>query len=478
MKNILMSFFTALAFMGASWITTACSSDEGAQCIDNDNDTFGLNCDPGPDCDDSNASVNPAAAESCGNQIDDDCDGDTDEDCPVCIDEDNDTYGDNCDPGLDCNDSDATIHPGADEICNQVDDDCDGDTDEGDICASCVDEDKDGYGQNCQLGDDCDDTNASVNPGADEICNQVDDDCDGDTDEDEVCPSCVDNDSDTYGQGCDKGPDCDDSDPDVHPGAIEACDDVDNDCDDETDEDGVCGDCVDADQDGHNAISDTCVNGDDCDDTNADVNPDASENPRNNIDDDCDDEVDEAIPSPHNTDFVFNEILIDGTTDQDANGDGDIDATEDEFVEIVNTSDSEVDMAGWSIWDSDQSTPRHVFPAGFVLPAGHAVVVFGGGTAPDDTSGAHYMVSINYDPGINFGLSLNNSGDVVTLYDDQMREVIVFAYGDEGIITAVQDQSITRYPDVTGDFIPHSDAAGDPESIFSPGKKVDGSSFP
>ena len=473
-----MVLFSALFSLVSSGLIGACSSEDSNQCIDNDKDTFGIDCAPGPDCNDSDATVNPAASEICNNSVDDDCDGSTDEDCPECKDDDKDTFGDNCAAGLDCDDSDPDIHPGATEICNQVDDDCDGYTDEDDVCVTCIDTDNDGYGENCEPGPDCDDNNAAVNPGATEICNQVDDDCDDETDEGDVCPSCVDHDSDSYGQGCQSGPDCNDSDPDIHPNAVEACDNIDNDCDDATDEDGVCGDCVDADQDGHNAISDTCVNGDDCDDENANINPDATENPRNNIDDDCDEQIDEAIPSPFKTNFVFNEILIDGTTDQDANGDGDIDATDDEFVEIVNTSQAAIDMSGWSLWDSDQATPRHIFPVGFELPAGEAVVVFGGGTAPDDTAGAHYMVATNYDPGINFGLSMNNSGDIITLYDDQMREVIVFAYGDEGIIAAVQDQSITRAPDITGDFTAHTDATGDETAIFSPGKKIDGSAFP
>ena len=469
----------------AGLLLLGCGGGDGDKCVDADGDGFGRNCEAGPDCDDGDRDVNPDAAEVCDNGIDDDCDDETDEGCATgCVDADGDGYdaqSPDCASGDDCDDADADVNPGADEVCdNGIDDDCDGETDEG--CGTdCVDEDGDGYdaeSQDCPTGDDCDDGNAAINPGAEEVCNQVDDDCDDEVDEGGVCPQCTDGDGDGYGPGCAAGPDCDDEDPDINPDAIEACDGVDNDCDDEVDEDGVCGDCVDADGDGHNADSQSCIGGDDCDDSDPAVNPEATENPRNNIDDDCDDEVDEAIASPYQGDLVFNEVLLDGNTNADANGDGDIDATDDEFVEIVNVSDAAVDLAGWSLWDSDQPNPRHTFPAGFELPAGEAVVVFGGGGVPDDSTGVQFLAAENTDPGMNFGLSLNNGGDVLTLYDDQMREVLVFGYGDEGIIAAVQDESITRDPDISGDFTAHTDAAGDPDALFSPGTKIDGTSFP
>jgi Putative metal-binding motif/Secretion system C-terminal sorting domain/HYR domain len=75
----------------------------------------------------------------------------------------------------DCNDSDGTIHPGAPELCDGLDNDCDGN-----VPANEADADNDGY-RLCE--NDCDDTNAAVNPGATEICNGIDDDCDGEIDE-------------------------------------------------------------------------------------------------------------------------------------------------------------------------------------------------------------------------------------------------------------------------------------------------------
>jgi hypothetical protein len=96
------------------------------------------------------------------------------------VDNDGDGYASN----QDCDDSDPLINPGATEICDGVDNDCDGVIDEG--CSStCTDNDGDGYGSpadpSCTYPEeDCDDVLASVNPGAAEVCdNGIDDDCDG-----------------------------------------------------------------------------------------------------------------------------------------------------------------------------------------------------------------------------------------------------------------------------------------------------------
>jgi hypothetical protein len=172
--------------------------------------------------------------------------------------------------GDDCNDGDASIHPGADERCNEIDDDCDGTADEDavDAVTSFTDADADGYGRGpgetaCVLpagrateDGDCDDANRDVNPGAVEICNDgIDDDCDGPADDDDAPMGTQtfydDGDGDGYGAGaaieaCEqtKGlslddTDCNDGDAEIHPGATEMCNGVDDDCDATTGEDGT-----------------------------------------------------------------------------------------------------------------------------------------------------------------------------------------------------------------------------------------------
>jgi hypothetical protein len=97
------------------------------------------------------------------------------------------------DPGSDdCSDGDASVYPGAVEVCDGVDNDCDDEVDEGVTSTYWYDGDGDGYGdpllteQLCEAlsgwvpnGDDCDDTDAAINPAAVEACDEVDDDCDG-----------------------------------------------------------------------------------------------------------------------------------------------------------------------------------------------------------------------------------------------------------------------------------------------------------
>jgi hypothetical protein len=161
-------------------------------CADGDGDGFESAACGGSDCNDSNASVFPGAEEVCNNSVDDNCNSSVDEGCVVCdVDGDGfDSYG--C-GGNDCDDLDENSYPGAAEICgDDIDNNCDGEADEN--CTQC---DADGDGFMAELtacaGNDCDDTNSSINPGVREDCsNKKDDDCDGAVDGDDTdCASCV-----------------------------------------------------------------------------------------------------------------------------------------------------------------------------------------------------------------------------------------------------------------------------------------------
>jgi len=176
-------------------------------CAGTDNDGDGwTDCDG--DCDDLDASIHPGAQEVCNDGIDQNCDGQTNE----ADDNDGDGYT-NCDTPSDCNDFEAAAYPGGLEVCDYIDNDCDGWVDE--------DFDVDGDGWSTCAGD-CDDNDAAIYPNAAELCNGVDDDCDGSVDE------ATDDDGDGY-TVC--AGDCDDNDGNTYPFAPEICDEVDNDCD-------------------------------------------------------------------------------------------------------------------------------------------------------------------------------------------------------------------------------------------------------
>ena len=247
------------------------------------------------DCDDSEATVNPSALETC-NEQDDDCDGEVDEDAvdPVTFftDDDGDGYGDETQPiractlpegaagqSGDCNDDSAVSYPGADEICDGLDNNCDEAIDEG----LDFDLDEDGFfgPDSCQEVTDCDDNAFDVNPAADEICNGIDDNCD-----ELLLDTEVNEDGDDF-MICED--DCDDTQSGTYPGAPELCDTIDNNCDgtadegfEDTNDDGVL-DCLeeDADEDGQ-----TPSEGD-CDDTNATIYDGATEL-CDGLDNDCD----------------------------------------------------------------------------------------------------------------------------------------------------------------------------------------------
>ena len=210
----------------------------------------------------------------------------------------------------DCAPSDAATYPGAiDPYGDGIDQNCDG--------SDGLDSDGDGYPANEDLSDpdlyDCDDNDPDVNPGANEIpdngtdedCNgsdEVDLDVDGTPDQldcDPQDPTLNDHDSDGDGYStCED--DCDDAEPAIFPGAAEACDGLDTDCEgtvpvDEVDVDGdayfACNDCddadpllygIDADGDGFSP----CTG--DCDESNSLIYPGTGDVPGDSVDQNCD----------------------------------------------------------------------------------------------------------------------------------------------------------------------------------------------
>ena len=305
------------------------------------------------DCNDASPMVKPGATEIC-NGVDDDCAGGVDNGLNFSqyfVDGDGDGFGaagstaqSACAPvagkvtnNSDCNDGNASVKPGATELCNGIDDNCVGGVDDGLTFTNYYpDGDGDGYGSaaaspqsacapisgRVTSHNDCNDANALVNPGRTEVCNSVDDNCNGSTDEGLPTSSYYrDADMDGFGSStatavvsC--GPvaghvtdrtDCNDNNAAIRPGATEVCNALDDNCNGTVDEGTASVNWyADADGDGYGAangtpifqcspVADRVTNNSDCNDGNAAVKPGATET-CNNIDDNCNGNVDEGNP--------------------------------------------------------------------------------------------------------------------------------------------------------------------------------------
>ncbi|MBM4398678.1 MAG: putative metal-binding motif-containing protein, partial [Deltaproteobacteria bacterium] len=314
------------------------------------------------DCADTNPDIHSGAPEYC-NGADDDCDGGVDEpdsaDCsPWYLDNDGDGFGQTgktrcmcgasgnyrAAAGGDCNDALKSVYPGAPEICNQgQDDNCDGKNDD-EGANGCqwylYDADQDGFGVtgdarclcaptgswSAYAGGDCNDKDATVRPGMPERCNGKDDNCQNGTDE-EGATGCsafyLDSDGDGFGTpvskclcaaatpySATKSGDCNDANAAINPGATEACNLLDDDCDNAIDEQDAIGCSVfyaDRDADTYGATgtgrclcnkegSYTATIAGDCDDLDNAVKPGQAEK-CNGKDDDCDAVTDEERAS-------------------------------------------------------------------------------------------------------------------------------------------------------------------------------------
>ena len=168
-----------------------------------------------------------------------------------------DNDGDGSFPPFDCDDDAASVFPGANEICDGLDNDCNGQVDDGISFIYYTDADGDGYGVDgtgvqgdCDQppgtatnGGDCDDADDTAYPGATELCDGIDNDCDGETDDSAGTLYYTDADGDGYGAditatysctpipgAVTSGGDCNDNDISIHPGAADPCDAIDQDC--------------------------------------------------------------------------------------------------------------------------------------------------------------------------------------------------------------------------------------------------------
>ena len=166
--------------------------------------------------------------------------------------------------------------------------------------------------------------------------------------------------------------------------------------------------------------------------------------------------------------IIINEVLYDPSNSGlagDANGDGVYGQDDDSFIEFFNASATDVNLGGYEIWDDTTSgSNQYTFPANTTLPSRGAIVVFGGGTTPDSLNGS---LVLNAATGLNF----NNSGEVIGIKDTNGTWAFIFNSNE---LSGNPNESYTRNPDITGEFVQHTDVNS---ALFSPGTKVDGTPF-
>jgi hypothetical protein len=347
------------AWNGSGWLAgwKDCALGEiaytrlGCDCTDGDGDTA-TNC---RDCDDTDGTVYPGAAQLCDG-INNDCD---DPDWPIVsvteIDDDGDTFAE-CDG--DCDDAAITVYPAAAEICDGLNNDC---NDAGWPLLPAQERDDDGDGLD-PCGGDCDDGFATVYPGAEQLCDGLNNDC---LDGNWPIPDATEADDDSDGFRICAG-DCDDTASAVYPGAAEVCNSIDDDCDDLTDEDesgvdsdsdtvaNLCDNCPDT-PNVAQTNSDPDVLGDACDNCPQAPNPDQLDGDADTVGDRCDNCP--VVPNASQVDTDFDAVGDDcdncvldknpSQSDLDDDAEGDRCDNDDAYVYIY------FDAPTWVDWDNE-----------------------------------------------------------------------------------------------------------------------------
>tara|TARA_R110002096_G_C14660704_1_gene727761 strand:- start:15991 stop:17358 length:1368 start_codon:yes stop_codon:yes gene_type:complete len=172
--------------------------------------------------------------------------------------------------------------------------------------------------------------------------------------------------------------------------------------------------------------------------------------------------------------LVLNEIHADpDDTSGDANGDANINALEDQFLEFFNNSGGDIDITGYKFYDfsaysNNTQTPDHVAPT-TVITDNEAFVIFGGGT-PTGSFGTATVQTASAG-----SLDLSPAGpDTIFVTDGSDNLVFIFEYLATGV-NLENNESATRSPDVTGGFSLHTSVGTGLR--YSPGLKIDGTTL-
>ncbi len=177
------------------------------------------------------------------------------------------------------------------------------------------------------------------------------------------------------------------------------------------------------------------------------------------------------VPSPAEQRVILTEYLANPTSAPDApffnplrrGNPAENPSQHDEYIELVNLSETDIDLHGWSIADASQS--RHTFQRPLTLAASNALVVYGGPVAANPP-----LLDVVCEPvsATGAGLSLNNTGDIVLVRNADSNLVLRVVYTD-GMVAS--DGAMTRYPDADSPFVSH---AGVADTAASPGLQPNG----